>query len=286
MPTETKDDLRSLEAGLDSLQLSNVTRIHTSWWKRFLPPIAAVALVWAAWTWAFNQQFQPEWVLPSPGMVWDSLKAQWDAGFVSASVWNSLKRGVIGFLISLAVGTPLGILVARVKVIRNTLGPVLAGLQQLPSVAWVPAAVIWFGLTDTTIYTVVLLGAVPSIANGLVAGIDQIPPLFLRAGKVMGAKGWSSVRHILLPAALPGYLQGLEQGWAFAWRSLMAAELIAISPQLGPGLGQLLQTGRELGDMSLVIGTIILILITGITVERLAFSPIRRRVLQNRGLGR
>jgi NitT/TauT family transport system permease protein len=102
----------------------------------------------------------------------------------------------------------------------------------------------------------------------------------------MGARGWSSIRHILLPAALPGYLQGLEQGWAFAWRSLMAAELIAISPQLGPGLGQLLQTGRELGDMSLVIGTIILILITGITVERLAFSPIRRRVLRNRGLGR
>lgn len=286
MPTNTKDDLRSLEAGLDSLQLGNVTRTHTAWWKRVLPPITAIALVWVVWTWAFNQQFQPEWVLPSPSMVFDSLKAQWEAGFVSASVWNSLKRGVIGFAISLLVGTPLGILVARIKVVRTTLGPVLAGLQQLPSVAWVPAAVIWFGLTDTTIYTVVLLGAVPSIANGLVAGIDQIPPLYLRAGKVMGAKGLSSVRHILLPAALPGYLQGLEQGWAFAWRSLMAAELIAISPQLGPGLGQLLQTGRELGDMSLVIGTIILILITGITVERMFFSPVRRRVLRNRGLGR
>jgi NitT/TauT family transport system permease protein len=151
-------------------------------------------------------------------------------------------------------------------------------------VAWVPAAIIWFGLTDATIYAVVLLGAVPSIANGLVAGVSQIPPLHLRAGRVIGATGLRGIRHILLPAALPGYLAGLKQGWAFSWRSLMAAEIIANSPDLGTGLGQLLENARVYQDMSLVLGTITLILVVGIGIELLVFAPIERRVLRSRGL--
>jgi len=281
-----KSDLHSLEAGLDALQLSQMSTEKRSIWERVLPPLAAIALVGIAWQWVFNMGFQPEWVIPSPQMVWLALQDQWQQGIVFDAVFNSLKRGITGFLMAVVIATPIGILVARVQIIRNVFGPVLAGLQQLPSVAWVPAAVIWFGLTPKTIYAVILLGAVPSIANGLVAGINQIPPLLLRVGKVMGAKGFATVRHILLPAALPGYLAGLEQGWAFAWRSLMAAELIAISPDLGAGLGQMLEMGRTLGDMSLMLGTIILILVAGIAVERLGFSPIRRRVLSNRGLGR
>ncbi|NBU39027.1 MAG: ABC transporter permease subunit, partial [Actinobacteria bacterium] len=161
---------------------------------------------------------------------------------------------------------------------------ILSGLQQLPSVAWVPAAIIWFGLTPTTIYAVVILGATPSITNGLVNGIDQIPPLYLRASKVLGLRGIENVRRVVLPAALPNYLSGLEQGWAFAWRSLMAAELIAISPALGNGLGQTLETGRQLGDMSLIVTAILMILTTGILVEKLGFAPLRRRVYRNRGL--
>jgi NitT/TauT family transport system permease protein len=268
----------------DTLQIHRDVAQRRQWWKKVVPPLLSIALVLVIWQWAFNQEFKEVWVLPSPGMVWDALKLQWDAGFVSSSIANSLKRAVVGFAMSVAIGVPLGVLVARVSFIRATFGPLLSGLQQLPSVAWVPAAVIWFGLTDQAIYVVVLLGAVPSIANGLVAGIDQIPPLYLRAGRVMGANGWSSVRHILLPASLPGFLAGLEQGWAFAWRSLMAAELIAVSPQLGPGLGQLLQIGRELGDMALVIGTILVILMVGIVVERFFFAPLRRKVLRNRGI--
>ncbi len=284
MPHNVKEDLKSLEAGLDTLQIHRDVAQRRQWWKKVVPPLLSIALVLVIWQWAFNQEFKEVWVLPSPGMVWDALKLQWDAGFVSSSIANSLKRAVIGFAMSVAIGVPLGVLVARVSFVRATFGPLLSGLQQLPSVAWVPAAVIWFGLTDQAIYVVVLLGAVPSIANGLVAGIDQIPPLYLRAGRVMGANGWSSVRHILLPASLPGFLAGLEQGWAFAWRSLMAAELIAVSPQLGPGLGQLLQIGRELGDMALVIGTILVILMVGIVVERFFFAPLRRKVLRNRGI--
>jgi NitT/TauT family transport system permease protein len=118
----------------------------------------------------------------------------------------------------------------------------------------------------------------------LISGIDQIPPIYLRAGKVLGAKGFTSITNILIPAAWPGYLAGLEQGWAFAWRSLMAAELIAVAPSLGPGLGLMLDTGRQLGDMSLVLGSIITIMVVGVLVERLVFSPVRQRTLRNRGL--
>jgi len=150
----------------------------------------------------------------------------------------------------------------------------------------VPAAIIWFGLSDTTIFAVVLLGATPSIANGLISGIDQIPTIYLRAGRVLGAKGFAYIKDIVIPASWPGFLAGLEQGWAFAWRSLMAAELIAINPALGPGLGQMLDTGRQLGDMSLVIGSIIVIMIVGVLIERLVFSPLRNYTLRNRGLVR
>lgn len=133
-------------------------------------------------------------------------------------------------------------------------------------------------------YTVILLGAVPSIANGLVSGIDQIPPLFLRAGRTLGATGLQGARHVVMPAALPGYLAGLKQGWAFSWRSLMAAEIIASSPDLGLGLGQLLENGRNNIDLPGVFLAIILILVVGIAIDLLIFSPLERRVLRTRGL--
>ena len=147
-----------------------------------------------------------------------------------------------------------------------------------------PAAIIWFGLSPATIYFVVLLGAVPSIANGTISGIDQVPPLYHRVGRVLGARGLRAARHVLLPAALPGYVGGLKQGWAFAWRSLMAAELIAQSPRLGTGLGQLLDAGRQLSDVSLVFGMIIVILVVGVAIDRLVFAPLERSVLGRRGL--
>jgi len=278
------DELSSLEAGLDALETGHHIRRGGSRVRAVVAPLAGAAIVLALWQLAVIAGIKPTWALPSPAMVWETLRTQFDQGVIVPTVLNSLKRAFTGFAIALLVATPLGVLVARVRSARQVLGPVLTGLQQLPSVAWVPAAIIWFGLTNTTIYAVVLLGAVPSIANGLVAGIDQIPPLYLKAGRALGAKGWDMVRFVLLPAALPGYLAGLEQGWAFAWRSLMAAELIAVSPQLGPGLGQLLDTGRQLGDMSLVLASIGLILFVGIAIERLGFAPIRKRVLEHRGL--
>ncbi|MBQ0864083.1 MULTISPECIES: ABC transporter permease [unclassified Streptomyces] len=283
---EAGSDLAGLEAGLDALDTRTAARtpLPVLLRRKALPPLVAVALVLGLWQAAFALDLKPDYQLPSPLMVWDALAEEWYKGTILSIIWQSVSRGALGFVVALAVGTPLGLLVARVRPVRAAIGPILSGLQSLPSVAWVPAAIIWFGLTDATIYAVVLLGAVPSIANGLVAGVDRIDPLHLRAGKVLGATGVSGVRHVLLPAALPGYISGLKQGWAFSWRSLMAAELIATSPELGAGLGRLLETGRSYQDMPLVLGAILLILLVGIGIELLIFAPVERRVLRHRGL--
>jgi NitT/TauT family transport system permease protein len=164
--------------------------------------------------------------------------------------------------------------------------PLLSGLQNLPSVAWVPIGIIWFGLNSATIYMVVLLGAVPSIAIGLIDGLDRVPPLYLRVGRNLGARGLDSVRFVLIPAALPGFVSGMKQGWAFAWRSLMAAELIAVSPQLGPGVGQVMKFAQDNLDLPLAFGSIIIILIIGIGINQLFFAPLERRLLRTRGLSR
>lgn len=288
-PTGKRDsagDLAGLEAGLDALDTRTATRVPVAHVlrKKVLPPLVAVLLVLGLWQLTFSLQLKPSYLLPGPLMVWDALAEEWYKGTILEIVWQSISRGALGFLVALVFGTLLGLLVARVKPVRAAIGPILSGLQSLPSVAWVPAAIIWFGLTDATIYAVVLLGAVPSIANGLVAGVDRIQPLHLRAGHVIGATGFRGVRHVLLPAALPGYISGLKQGWAFSWRSLMAAELIAKSPELGSGLGQLLDTGRANQDMPLVLGAILLILLVGIGIELLIFAPVERRILRNRGL--
>lgn len=278
------DALATLEAGLDALEEPAAPARTERRWVRAVPPFVALALLLGVWQLAYVLELKDPHAMPSPADVWRSLGEQWGKGTVQEAVKNSLHRGVLGFLASIAVGTPLGLLIARVKVVRLAIGPIISGLQSLPSVAWVPAAIIWFGLSDAAIYFVVLMGAVPSIANGLVAGIDQIPPLYLKVGRVLGARRLTAARHVVVPAALPGYVAGLKQGWAFSWRSLMAAELITFSPRLGLGLGQLLDAGRQLSDMSLVVASILVILAVGVGIELLVFAPLERRVLRRRGL--
>ncbi|WP_405997870.1 ABC transporter permease [Streptomyces sp. NBC_00829] len=280
------DDLAGLEAGLDALDAVQVSRtpVREVLLKKVLPPLTAVALVLVVWQVLVRAKVTEEYKLPAPSAVWDSVSEMWMQGTLLDVVWTSVSRGLLGFLLALAIGTPLGLLVARVKFIRAAIGPILSGLQSLPSVAWVPPAVIWLGLNDSMMFAVILLGAVPSIANGLVSGVDQVPPLFLRAGRTLGATGLRGTWHIVMPAALPGYLAGLKQGWAFSWRSLMAAEIIASSPDLGLGLGQLLENGRNNADMPGVFLAIILILIVGIAIDLLIFSPLERWVLRSRGL--
>jgi NitT/TauT family transport system permease protein len=286
-PVEDNTGLDGLEAGLDALETSakGRTPFHVTFRTKILPPIVAVAVVLVVWQALISLKIVDDPAkLPSPADVGNEFRDAWLEGKFFDYVWTSISRGLLGFLFALAIGTPLGLLVARVKFVRAAIGPILSGLQSLPSVAWVPPAVIWLGLNNSMMYAVILLGAVPSIANGLVSGIDQVPPLFLRAGRTMGATGLKGARHIVMPAALPGYLAGLKQGWAFSWRSLMAAEIIASSPDLGVGLGALLENGRNASSMSMVFEAIVLILFVGIAIDLLIFSPLERWVLRSRGL--
>ncbi|GGS44553.1 ABC transporter permease [Streptomyces griseoviridis] len=287
-PARDPGDLAGLEAGLDALETAHPGR-RTPWRRtltqKVLPPAVAVLLVLAVWQGlvSFGIVDDPT-KLPAPADVWHVVRDAWLEGTLLGYIWTSVSRGLLGFCMALVIGTPLGLLVARVRFVRAAIGPILSGLQSLPSVAWVPPAVIWLGLNDSMMYAVILLGAVPSIANGLVSGVDQVPPVFLRAGRTLGATGLKGTWHITLPAALPGYVAGLKQGWAFSWRSLMAAEIIASFPDLGVGLGQLLENGRNASDMAMVFEAILLILTVGIAIDLLVFSPLERWVLRSRGL--
>ncbi|MDT6987537.1 ABC transporter permease [Streptomyces lusitanus] len=286
-PRADDGDLAGLEAGLDALETAPTARtpLRRVLTEKVLPPVLALTLVLTVWQALVSLRIVDDPTkLPAPADVWHVLHDAWLQGTLLGYIWTSVSRGLLGFLLALALGTPLGLLVARFRFLRAAVRPVLSGLQSLPSVAWVPPAVIWLGLNNRMMYAVVLLGAVPSVANGLVSGIDQVPPLFQRAGRTLGATGLKGTWHITLPAALPGYVAGLKQGWAFSWRSLMAAEIIASFPDLGVGLGQLLENGRNASDMAMVFEAILLILTVGVAVDLLVFSPLERRVLRTRGL--
>ncbi len=282
----TSEDLRSLEAGLDRLQ-TDAERpggrgrdILSS----ILLPVAFVAILLIAWQlFVVIAEPRPD-RLPSPLAVAGALGDAWESGRLQLAVTTSLERGIVGFLIAIAVGTPIGLLLAEVRPLRRAVGPIISGLQVLPSVAWVPAAILWFGLSDATVYFVILMGAIPSIVNGLIAGVQQVPPQLRRVGTVLGASRWQLATAVILPAALPGYLAGLKQGWAFSWRSLMAAEIIATGGTIGFGLGSMLDQSRELADLAGVLGTILVILFIGILIELLFFGPLERRMLRRRGL--
>lgn len=286
-PPRTVVENQAFEAGLDALDAPALPprpgpgKVFV---RSVLPPIVAVVAFVALWQLAYSVELKPSYALPSPLEVAQTFGQTVSDGRAWNAISISVSRGALGFLASLAVGTVLGLAMWKSRWLRAALGPFVSGLQSLPSVAWVPAAIILFGLSDAAIYAVVLLGAVPSIANGLLAGFDQVPPLLDKVGRVLGLGTFGRIRHVLLPAALPGYLAGLKQGWAFSWRSLMAAELITYSPALGIGLGQQLNIGRELNAMDLVIASILLILVVGVAIELLVFAPLERRVLRARGL--
>ena len=280
-------DLVRTGAGLDALELSappapsrlrRVVRVVA-------PKLCAAAVLLAAWQVAVSLHVRPSYLLPAPSDVWSTFVAQWREGHITGAVWTSISRGAFGFAIALLIGTPLGLLMARVATVRLAIGSLVAALQSLPSVVWVVPGLLLLGPNGATIVFVVVLGAFPSVALGAVAALEQTPPLLVDVGRSLGARGVALHRHVLLPAALPGYLAGCRQAWSFAWRSLMAAELITQSSDLGLGLGQLLDSGRQTLDMSLAIMAILVILAVGIAVDGLVFSPLIRTVNSRRGLG-
>ena len=288
MASDTVIDFSQLEAGLDALEVD--TRRGRPWWRSalaaVLPPLGGLLVVIVIWNILVLAHVKQGYLLPGPADVWDELSARWSGDLIGQAIWGSVSRAAIGFGSSIVIGSVLGLVLAQSKLLRKAYGPLLSGMQSLPSVAWVPVMIIWFGISPSTIYAVVLLGAVPSIAIGLMDGVDRVPTIYLNVGRNLGARGLNAIWFVLLPAALPNYVSGLKQGWAFAWRSLMAAELIAVSPTLGPGVGQVLNQAAELNDMALAFGMIIVILLIGVGINLAFFAPLERRLLRTRGLAR
>ena len=193
-----------------------------------------------------------------------------------------MTRGIIGFALAAVFGLVLGVLVARSRTLRTAIGSLITGLQTMPSIAWFPLAILLFQLSEQAILFVILIGAVPSIANGVINGVDYVPALLVRAGRNIGANGLSLYRHVVLPAALPNIVSGLKQGWAFAWRSLLAGELL-VSIANRPSLGMFLTQSRELGDTAYMIALMIAILAIGIAVDAV-FSGFERGIRRRRGV--
>ncbi|WP_446665528.1 ABC transporter permease [Flexivirga sp. B27] len=287
MPVREEDratqEFARISDGLDALEDHRPERRRVDL-VAVVAPLVVVGAFIAIWQAVWALAIKPEYVIPSPATVGHQLWGMITDGSAWSATWTSLRRGAGGFLLALLIGTVLGLLVSQISFLRKGFRPILSALQSMPSVAWVPFAILLVGLKPSALYFVILLGAVPSIANGLIGGLDQTPPILRRAGTVLGARGLSLVRHVLVPAALPTYLTGLKQGWAFCWRSLMGAELIVNSPKLGTGLGQVMQNGRNLSDMPTVICVMILILVVGVVVDLGVFAPIERKILRDRGL--
>ncbi len=222
-----------------------------------------------------------EYVFPSPLGVARALWRGAQNGTLGVGIATSLERILIGFGISAVIGVTLGLLTGRIQFLRETLGALMLGLQALPSICWLPLALLWFGLSETAILFVVVMGASLAIALATEAGVRNTPPRYVHAARNLGARGWRLYLYVILPAALPAIISGMKLGWSFAWRSLMAAELLYQSL----GLGQLLMMGRDLNDMSQVVAVMLVIIALGLLVDRLIFAPLERRVRERWGLG-
>ncbi len=287
MPTVERVDpskLTELAGGLHALEAPAATTRRRPDAVALLAPLAVVAGLILFWQVVCWMQFKPTYIVPTPAMVALNMWGLVGGGTAWSAIWVSVHRGLLGYVVSVVIGTILGALISQYTWLRKGFRPLLSAMQSLPSVAWVPFALVIFQGGPALIDAVVLLGSVPSIANGLMGGFDQTPPLLREAGKVLGAGRLELMRSVLLPAALPTYLTGLKQGWSFAWRSLMAAELVATSTKLGTGLGGLLNIGSQDSDMPTVLSAIVFILLVGVVVEIAVFAPLERLVLRRRGL--
>lgn len=252
------------------------SRALATWLRR----IAFYVLLIALWQMLVQAQIWPDYLFPGPRDVFDALVGGIRHGhFIQASL-VSLRRIAIGYSLSLVLGTVLGMLIGRFKLLDETLGSLVLGLQALPSVCWLPLAILWLGLSERAIIFVVIMGALFSITLGVSAGVKNTPPIYLRAARTLGARGVGVSTQVVLPAALPAIISGLKQGWSFAWRSLMAGELLFYTLSLG----NLLQSGRDLNDVAQVMAVMLVIIILGVTIDAAIFAPIERRVRERWGL--
>jgi NitT/TauT family transport system permease protein len=275
-------------AGLDQLSLatdlsagagsaSRALRV----WNAIWPKLLAVGIVLAIWELLYLDHWKPL-IFPGPASTLSTLWSQLKGGQLWGAIGITMQTAVEGFALALIIGVVLGALVARIKPLRAAVGSMITALQTMPSVAWFPFAIILFGLHTTAILFVIVLDAAPSIANGLITGVDYTPPLLMKAGRTMGLRRVALWWHLILPAALPTFVAGLRQSWAFAWRSLLFGELFILVPG-HPSIGVLLNTYQDLANMQGVISIMIVILVLGMVVDSV-LSAVDRHLRASRGL--
>ncbi|HLQ14844.1 MAG TPA: ABC transporter permease [Candidatus Eisenbacteria bacterium] len=252
-------------------------------WSSLWPQLAALVVAVAVWQVVAWSGWRPASVLPGPLPVFQRLFNDLTSVDFYVGVAITLERALIGYGIAVLAGSAVGLLVARVTILRRALGSALLGLQSMPSISWFPLAILLFQRSEPAIIFVVLLGAAPAIANGLLSGVDHVQPLLVRVGRVMGARGLGLYRHVILPAALPSFVGGLKQGWAFAWRSLMAGELILASVGQQPSLGQQLRLAQNAPDTQQLLAVMIVIFTIGVIVD-LGFGVLDREIRRRWGL--
>jgi|tagenome__1003787_1003787.scaffolds.fasta_scaffold20456052_2 NitT/TauT family transport system permease protein len=269
-------------SGLDALELagrSDKGTLGKRVWKNTWPKLMAIVIVLLLWQIVVWSGWKPEYVLPGPQTVFSDLKDVITTGDFWDGVRLTLTRALTGFALAVLIGTVVGAAVSRFAPLRAAIGSLITGLQTMPSIMWFPLAILLFQISESAIMFVVVIGAAPSVANGLISGIDYVPRTWLRVGQVLGMKGIAKYRHLILPASLPSFISGLKQGWAFSWRSLMAGELLVIVPG-ALSIGVRMQQARDLSDSSLVICYIIVVLVIGILIDVLfnaADNALRKR---------
>jgi NitT/TauT family transport system permease protein len=274
-------------AGLDALDLASDAAprgagpVVGQIWRAVWPKLAAVALVLVIWELIYLSGWKHA-ILPGPGTTLPDLWDQAQGGTLWKAIEVTLGRAVGGFAIALVIGTVVGSLVSRVAPLRAAFGSLVTGMQTLPSVAWIPFAIILFGSSTSTILFIVVMATTPSIANGLIVGGDYTPPLLIKAARQLGLRRFSLYRHLFLPASLPTFVASLKQSWAFTWHSLLTAELVVLIAN-EPSLGLLMDSDQQQADMASDIAIMIVILILGIVVDAL-FGAANRAIRKRWGL--
>lgn len=245
--------------------------------KRFATASLFFLLLLVAWHYAvhFRLGRLNPMLLPDPLSVGQYLLEALRSGDLLTALWVTTRRLLMGYFIGVFLGIPLGLLTSRAHWAQDTIGVLGLGLQTLPSVCWVPLALLWFGQTEGAMLFVVVMGTLWSVQIAVDNGVRNVPPIYQRAALTMGSKGLHTWLKVILPASLPFIVSGIKQGWAFAWRSLMAAE-IYVTILTGLGLGHLLHYGRELHAMDQVLGVMLVIIFIGLLADKILFSPWER----------
>lgn len=285
MAVDTPREPAAALAGLDQLDQPPPQQakrhLGEKAWAAAWPKLLALVLALGIWELVYLSGFKSA-ILPGPATTLANLWDQLHHALLWQAVGTTLRRAVIGFAIALVIGTVVGALVSRIRPLRAGFGSLITAVQTLPSIVWVPFAIILFGANTTAILFVIVMTAAPAIANGLIAGADYLPPLLLRAGKTMGLRRVSLYRHVIMPATLPAFVGGLKQGWAFGWHGLIAAEVVVLI--LGqPSLGVLLSNDQDQADMASAIAVILVILVIGIAVDML-FNVVNTRIRRRWGV--